>query len=72
MSETIDKINDDTEAAKRAAIKGLLRQCTQPEVTGFHRLFKEGIEGIPAKRLDDVIQLCERTIRTHKRRQSDD
>ena len=62
MSETLNKIAAETEAAKRAAIKELLGRCTEPEKAGFYRLFKEGIEGIPAVRLDGVILLCERTI----------
>ena len=59
MSETLNKIGAETEAAKRAALQGLLNKCLTTQQLFFLRIYGEEIE---AEKLDEAIKLCERTI----------
>ena len=64
MSETLNKIEAETEAAKRAALQGLLSKCTKPQQLFFIRIYGETVD---AEKLDDAIKICERTIMTNKK-----
>lgn len=55
--------NNLTESFKRVKLNILLGQCEQYQQNRLHGIFPKGV---PTKQLDDVIALCERTIKYNK------
>ena len=60
MTEILDKINADTQAAKRKALQKLLRHLTEGELGKFKRIFGDTVA---KDKLDDAVLICVRTIR---------
>ena len=61
MSETLTRL----EAEKKEALKGLLSQCTDPQINMFNRMYGS-VDTISDDKIDWAIQQCERTIKTNK------
>jgi len=60
MTEILDKINADTQAAKRKALQKLLRHLNEGERGKFKRIFGDTVA---RDKLDDAILICVRAIR---------
>ena len=58
MSETLDRLKKE----KKDALKGLLDQCTEKQVSFFNQMYGS-FETIPEEKIDWAIQQCERTIK---------
>jgi len=57
--KTVDRIEAEMIAKKRAAIKNLLAKCSEKERKFFDRLFPMGV---PKEDLNAAIRLVERTV----------
>ena len=64
-----DKVRKEIEVFTRGLLAARLDQCTEAQRENFHkRLFPQDRfpDGVPADKLVDAIDLCDRTIRLNE------
>ena len=49
---------------KHEALKDLLKQCTEPQIQLFNRMYRS-VDTISEDKIDWAIQQCERTIQSN-------
>ena len=65
MTEILDKVRADIEAAKRKSLQKLLRLCTEGEREEFKRTFGNTVT---RKKLDAAILMCVQNIRAKEKK----
>lgn len=58
-------VREEVEAFKRKLLKERLYQCTERQIDFFNKIYPNGV---PEEKLENAIDLCDRTIRKNKTR----
>lgn len=63
MGEAVKRLKKEVLALRRKALLDILAQCTPEQQAFFEKIFLCGPQALPEKKIDDAIDLCERTIK---------